>query len=109
MRSALTVLGFTMLLMSCAIGASWPHENFLSTYRYYVGKSVDDPTISIAPQNTVGRRTLPNGNIEIEYLHVKNAYGRYGHCRVFFEVNPDTEIIVDWRYEGSEKACVIPP
>jgi hypothetical protein len=110
-RSILIKLVLGMLVASCALGAGWPRENFIQTFDHHVGKSVDDPTTRTAryPQNITRKRNLPNGNTEIEYLHIQNAYGRYGPCYVYFEVDAETQAIVGWRYEGSKDACVIPP
>jgi len=44
---------------------------------------------------------MTNGNIEYEYSMHKG-------CHYFFEVDPRTELITKWRFEGSENDCQIP-
>jgi len=71
---------------------------------FNVGSSIDkprEPGVAL-PKYLLGSRTLQNGNIE-------NEYQDRGTCRYFFEFNPETRIIVGWRYEGSEKDCAIVP
>ncbi len=81
-----------------------PHENFKSHMQFNVGKRADDPSsyLSRYPQRIAGSRTLANGNIETEYR-------RSDTCRVFFEIDDKTRIIVGWRFEGSERDCEIVP
>jgi hypothetical protein len=66
---------------------------------------MDDPTSDLShyPEWIAGRRVLPSGNIEIEFL------GRGKACPVFFEIDAKTRIIVGWRFEGSERDCEIVP
>jgi hypothetical protein len=90
------------LLPACATPS--PHENFKSILGADVGKSADDPTSSVAryPQLLIGRRILSNGAIE-------NEYRWRGACHYFFEINPKTNIIVRWRYQGNDGDCAIVP
>jgi hypothetical protein len=44
--------------------------------------------------------SLPDGKVELEY-------SLYGECRYFFEIDSSTNIIENWRYEGSDKDCAI--
>ena len=100
------LLFFVMLfsLVSCAVGSQWPHKNFLDIYDHQVGKSVNDP--SLYKRKKIGSRVLSDGNIEQEYLH---SMGKRGTCRVFYRINPETQTIESWRYEGSDRACAISP
>jgi hypothetical protein len=95
------------LLLSCVPPEflPTPHENFKTIMQNNVGKRADDPTSHVSrfpPEWVIGSRLLPNGNIETEYA-------RREACRVFFEINPKTRIIVGWRFEGSERDCEIVP
>lgn len=89
------------MVSSCA--ALSPHENFKGHMRGNVGKKIDGPsTLWVKPDRYVGTRQLSNGNTEKEYK-------LRGTCRYFFEFNPETRVIVGWRFEGSEKDCAIVP
>ncbi len=87
-------------LLSC--GSITPQENFKRFRDANIGKSIDDPSSEVAryPQLLVGRKDLPNGNYE-------NEYRWYRECRYFYEINPSTRMIVNWRYEGNENDCKI--
>lgn len=101
-----TFLAVVLLLMSLSacISSVTPHENFKSLMAHNVGSSIDNPNVagSTYYKSLVGSNSLPNGNIE-------NKYRDRGTCRYFFEFDPETRIIVSWRFEGSEKDCVIAP
>ena len=52
----------------------------------------------------VTTRHLSNGNIEEEFR------GGRGHtCRIFFEINEESQRIVGWRYEGTDDDCAVVP
>ena len=104
MLNKFSTMALVLLNSACSIGAQWPYNNFNKIYSHQVGKSLD--ASSLYERRKIGSRTLPSGNIETEYLHGK---GRRGICRVFYEIDPKTRIIVGWRYEGDEKACAISP
>lgn len=107
MRLFITLVLYSISIISCAIGANWPHENFKAIYSGKIGESIDNPELLAGgyPKKKVGSRNLPNGNIETEY-RMKNPWGV---CRIYYEVNPATRIIVGWRYDGTTKACSNPP
>lgn len=107
MRPLSTLVMCAMLITSCAIGISWPHENFKEIYGGNVGKNIDDPSVLAGgyPKEKVGSRNMVNGNMEISY-RLKNPWGV---CYLFYEVDPKTRVIVDWRYEGANETCVAPP
>ena len=94
-----------MQMTSCTIGASLPHENFKSVCNAQVGTSINDPSL-FRRDYEIARRSLPNGNVVTEHLHLR---GRTGDCRIFYEIDPVTNTVVDCRYEGSEQTCVLPP
>lgn len=91
-------------LTACSCSAVTPHENFKNHMEFHVGKNVDSPSSYVAryPQWAGGKTKLENGNEEFEFLQGK-------HCRVFFEVDKNTNVITGWRFEGSEKDCQIVP
>lgn len=105
MRLFITLVLYSISIISCAIGANWPHENFKSVCSAQVGKNTNDPSL-FRRDYEIGRRPLPNGNVETEHLHLR---GSTGDCRIFYEVDPTTNTIVACRYEGSEQTCVLPP
>jgi len=100
---ALFISGLLVLMLSFCSTLT-PHENFKAHMEFNVGSSIDkprEPSIAL-PKYLLGFRVLPHGNTENEYRHVRA-------CRYFFEFNPETRIIVGWRFEGSDKDCVIVP
>ena len=89
-------------LAGCLYGSG--HENFVKSMQAEVGMRADDPYAyrNQYRNRRVSVRDLPNGNIE-------EKYDRHPKCPVFFEINKTKEEIVGWRYEGTEKDCVIVP
>jgi hypothetical protein len=81
-----------------------PHENFIMTMKVDIGKNLDNPALSgwMQPARLIDYKTLPNGDIEY-------AYRFRGNCRYFYEVDPKTRKIIGWRFEGSERDCIINP
>jgi len=80
------------------------HQAFKEMYSRQVGLSVDNAThswLARYPDSVVGKLSLPSGNIEVEYIPQSWRNG----CRVFFEVDEKTRIVIGWRFEGDEKAC----
>ena len=101
----LSTASFLLLfLTSCIIFSdTTPHENFKNLMASNLGSSIDKPRLagSALSKYLLNSVILSNGNIENEYR------GR-ATCRKFFEFNPKTRIIVNWRFTGSEKDCIIP-
>jgi len=100
-------LGGSLLLVlsSCAnLFGPDPHENFKESIGFYVGYSIDKPRLPGVTRREIflSSRMLPNGNIENKYKYVWS-------CRYFFEYDPETRMIVGWRFEGSEEDCVVNP
>ena len=95
-----------LFISGCLSLADWPHENFKQNYGGQVGKRADDPSslISRYPQLIAARRELQNGNVEIEFLHMKSNI-RVAECVVFYEIDQATNMIVGWRFNGNEKVC----
>ncbi|MEE9494856.1 MAG: hypothetical protein V3W04_15990 [Gammaproteobacteria bacterium] len=94
---------FMSMLSSCS-ALPTPHENFKNIMQSNIGKRESDPSsyLSRYPQRVFDSKHLPNGNTETEYR-------RSEKCRVFFEIELDSRIIVGWRFEGNEKDCDIVP
>lgn len=79
-------------------------KNFEQHHGSQVGKNADDPSSYVTryPQLLINSRSLPNGHIEKEYRWIRS-------CRYYYEIDPATNIIVGWRFEGSKQDCVTPP
>ena|SRR5688500_1617932 len=93
-----------LALLLCACASLDAHENFKKRMQAHVGQSANDPMIepNRYPDRVAGRRSLPNGNLEIEY-----RMGRGSACSVFFEVEGKSQKIISWRYEGDRGVCAI--
>ena len=95
---------WTLLLILPARSTITPHENFKEHMESNIGSSIDkpqEPGVAI-PKYLLNSTALPNGNIE-------NGYQYRGTCRYFFEFDPNTRIILGWRFEGSKTDCAIVP
>lgn len=81
-----------------------PHANFRAHLSSEVGRAVDGPNRAVwAVDERLQRSSvLPNGNMENEYKY-------RGTCRYFFEYDPETRVIVRWRFTGDKKDCVVVP
>lgn len=100
-------LGVVLLCsLSSCIPSVTPHENFKHHMQHNVGKKADSPHTYILrySEYVLGSRQMANGNKEITY-----QTGRGRSCIVYFEVDKETNIIIDWRFTGSEEACAIVP
>jgi hypothetical protein len=87
------------LFASCS--SITPHENFIQQMKVNVGRVFNSDTMTWGGEKHLVRvKTLPGGKVEREYRF-------YGECRFFFEVDPATNIVASWRYEGSEEDCAI--
>ena len=96
------LLLFIAILASCACGNLSPHENFKTHMSSTVGKRISDTGTWAREDRRVSVQTLENGNKEYKYMFRRS-------CLYFFEVEKNTEVIVSWRFEGSEKDCQIAP
>ncbi len=90
------------VLTSCACGSLSPHKNFKTHMSSTVGKRISDPGTWAREDRGVSVQALENGNEEYKYMFRRS-------CFYFFEVEKSTEVIVSWRFEGSEKDCQIAP
>ena len=91
------------VLLSCSCGSFLSaHENFKEHMSSALGKRITSPHTWAREERHVSVRTLDSGNVEHGYLFRRS-------CRYFFEVDQHTEVIVRWRFEGSEKDCAIAP
>lgn len=104
MKSKFTLLATALIMpMMFACYALSPHENFKRTMNGNIGKKMNESsTLWIKSDRHILTRNMQNGNMEGEYI-LDDA------CHYFFEFNPETRIIVNWRFEGSERDCAIPP
>ena len=93
---------FIILIQSCS--ASSPHDNFKNHMQMHIGGKVTDPAsyLSRYSERIEGRYLLTNGNTEVGFIQNEN-------CKVFFEVDSKTNIIIDWRFDGEKIDCVIVP
>jgi hypothetical protein len=99
-QSALTMLiGCLLLLLSPACSSITPHENFVMSMQAAIGKSTDRVAWR-RPEQLIGLKTLPNGNIEESYKF-RNS------CFYYYEIDPKAHLIVGWRFEGTERDCQI--
>jgi hypothetical protein len=77
------------------------HDNFKDHMSSNVGKKISDSnTLWVREDRYVSARLMKNGNVEHKY-RLRNG------CWYFFETDVNTEVIIGWRFEGSEKDCVI--
>ena len=92
-----------LFLTSCGSPTD-PHENFKTIHDWYIdrGMSIDNEWVTSTYGGLVESRRLPNGNIE-------NKYKKWRTCHKFYEFNPDTRMIVRWRFEGKTEDCTIRP
>ena len=90
-----SLLPVTML--SCII-VPHPHETFISHRNNEVGRKIEEVKSSTSVKGYTNSRFLPNGNVEY-------GFRARGTCRVYYEVDPKTRIIVSWRWEGLRKHC----
>lgn len=95
---------FTFLVQGCVVSFIDPHENYLQLRKSYIGKSIEKviPQFAEVNRNLISITELDNGNIEYKFFEGRT-------CRTVFEVNPRTQIIVDFRFEGNKEDCFINP
>jgi hypothetical protein len=93
------------LISACT--STTPHQNFKNHMQHDIGRNADDRWVSIKrySKHVIGKNQLPNGNIEVKY----GLGGIGSKCLIYFEVDSKTNIIVNWHFEGDEKACAINP
>ena len=87
-----------LALLSCALPPN--HETFVSHRNHEVGLKMEDVRSSTSIKSYADSRFLSNGNVEYGFKYRRT-------CRVYYEVNPETRIIVGWRWEGLRQHCVI--
>jgi hypothetical protein len=96
------ILSFTvtMLVSFCFYGCmGYPasHKTFANQSTYWVGKSIQNLRRSSGP--SLGTKDLVNG-------HIEEGWVRGYRCREFFEYDPQTNMIIGWRFEGSTTDCI---
>ena|SRR6266852_1632607 len=94
-------VAFVSILFALA-GCGTAHDNFKNSMQLQVGRDLFDRDLirNRYPQDRGGTRTLPNGNLEEEFL-----WNRSTGCRVFFEIDKTSQRITRWRYEGNRDTC----
>lgn len=97
---------FSVSMAGCACGPD--HEAFVAQENSTIGRPIYSGWLKAKPgdQGFLGRKLLPNGNVEIGWIHGWGSRYRKGECRVYYEYNPATNIVISWRFEGSETDCV---
>ncbi len=75
------------------------HARFLSNGQGRIGDNMYSPSWqNYNKEDVIKTTTLPNGNIENEY----KWYGE-GGCRRFYEYEPNSGVIVGFRFEEDKK------
>jgi len=95
----------TIIILSIGCANISPHDNFKEAIASEIGTSIDNaPSYSWRHEkDLISSRVLPNGNIENKYKYYKEA------CVYFFEIDPQTRVIVKARFEGNKNDCVLIP
>ena len=94
-----TVLLFSMITSCISIT---PHEHFILIMQSYVGKNIHDPSVKwMDPDRLIRQPIMTNGILEY-------GYRLYPGCNYYFEVDPKSEVVIRWRFEGDESNCKIP-
>jgi hypothetical protein len=91
-------------ISGCACGPS--HSAFVTQQGSMVGRPLSSSWLSAkaGDQGFLGKKPLTNGNMEIGGLwRMRN---QQNECRVYYEYNPSTNIVLRWRFEGSEMDCI---
>jgi len=80
------------------------HDAFKQVMARQIGKKADDPDFYPVFYKLRGgaSKQLPNGNEEAEY-----KTGRNERCSLFFEIHPVSHQVVRWRFDGSDKDCIV--
>ena len=109
----IAALGLPLLLSGCVLMTSaTPHQAFVGKYGWFVGKHIAWIYAGFPPKSksqkygfNVSSKRTAHGNIEIE-IHNPLANRQ---CKIFYTYNPQTKIVVSWRYEGTNNQCAINP
>ncbi len=102
----LAALCLPLLLSGCVLMISaTPHQAFVESYGWYVGKPLNEFI------EDAGKRAFYNTKkIILEGGFVEFMWGLANRqCKIFYTYNPQTKIIVSWRYEGTNNQCAINP
>ena len=75
------------------------HKGFILLNQKRIGQSIDQYD-EIYGSGKIESRELPNGNIENTYAYYLDG------CIKFYEFDPETRIIVNFRFEGPKHRCV---
>jgi hypothetical protein len=93
-----------VLCVSTGSCARRPHDNFVHVNQGQVGRLVSHRSYlkNRYPEMFVGAKPLSNGNVEEQF-----AWNR--QCQVYFEIDKASQVVVRWRFEGSEQECSLRP
>lgn len=95
---AVTVFLSVAVLFSCTSPPT--HERFVRHRNDEVGIKLENLYPSTSVKHYIAGRILPNGNIEYGFKHSRT-------CRIYYQVDPETRVIVGWRWEGLREHCVV--
>lgn len=112
----LTAISVMMLFFSNSCSSISPHENFKNAlygengWPSHIGESINERNPRAAlnpdPNALIDVSPLANGNVEYKYRHGFKA--RESSCRIIYEVDPTTRLIVAARFEGEEDCVLVP-
>ena len=95
---ALFVIVLPVVLLSCASVGN--HEAFINYHENRVGRNFDQLPRQFNINEYTDSTFLSNGNVEYGLIWKSK-------CHVYYEVDPETRIILDWRWEGSQGYCTL--
>lgn len=81
-----------------------PHANFKDLMDFNLGRSATSPDVFFVryPEFVDGVLDLPSGDKEVVY----RADSYYGPCTVYFLVDGKTNLVSNWRFDGTEETCI---
>jgi hypothetical protein len=109
MKNLLGIFLFEIILSGCAffLEDRNTHQVFIDQNSWWVGKNVN-----VLHQQKyfppLDAKILKNSNIEEKWgWHVSwNKKEQIYTCFVFYEHDPKTKVVVNWRYEGRKEDCI---
>jgi hypothetical protein len=98
---------FFLALEGCLIVDASYHKTFIEQNNYLIGFSVEE-LHKYKHQSPLETIILKNYHIEEKWGWWRswNKKEKIFTCFVFYEHDPKTKIVVNWRYEGSKETCV---
>lgn len=107
MRQMTNLVSVSLIIIcvsGCACGPNY--TAFIAQQSSVIGRPLSPGWLSAktGDHGFLGRKLLLNGNMEVGGLWL--VRNQQNECRVYYEYNPKTNIVVRWRFEGSETDCV---